>query len=67
MDELYHMLQAYRTTQILPTGETPIALAFGMKTVIPMELWLPSVRVEAFNEESNSQDLRENLDMPEKK
>ena len=37
-DELYHVLWAYRTTQRLPTGETPFALAFGMEAVIPIEL-----------------------------
>ena len=41
-DELYHVLWAYRTTQRLPTGETPFALAFGTEAVIPIELKLPS-------------------------
>ena len=41
-DELYHVLWAYRTTQRLPTRETPFALAFGTEAVIPIELKLPS-------------------------
>ena len=49
-DELYHVLWAYRTTQRLPTGETPFALAFGTKAVIPIELKLPSARIVAFDE-----------------
>ena len=53
-DELYHVLWAYRTTQRLPTGETPFTLAFGIEAVIPIELKLPSARVVAFDEQRNS-------------
>ena len=61
------MLWAYRTTQRLPTGETPFALAFGTEAVIPIELKLPSVRVMAFDEHQNSQGLKANLDLLEEK
>ena len=54
MDELYHVLWAYRITPRFSTGETPFTLAFGTEAVIPIELELPSVRVEAFNKQSNS-------------
>ena len=50
VDKLYHVLRTYRTTQRLPTGETPFALAFGIEAVIPVELKLRWARVEAFNE-----------------
>ena len=53
-DELYHVLWAYRTTQRLPTGETPFALAFGTEAVIPIELKLPSVQVVVFDKQRNS-------------
>ena len=53
MDELYHVLWAYRTTQMLPIEKIPFALAFGMKAVIPIELKLPSAWVMAFNEQHN--------------
>ena len=66
-NELYHVLWAYRTIQRLPTGKTPFALAFGTETVIPIELKLPSVRVVAFDEQCNSQDLKANLDLLEEK
>ena len=66
-NELYHVLWAYRTTQRLPTGETPFALAFGTEAVIPIELKLPSARVVAFNEHHNSQGLKANLDLLEEK
>ena len=48
-------------------GETPFALAFGIEAVIPIELKLPSVRVMAFDEQHNSQDLKANLDLLEEK
>ena len=61
------MLWTYQTIQRLPTGETPFALAFGIEAVIPIELKLPSVRVMAFDEQRNSQDLKVNLDLLEEK
>ena len=61
------MLWAYRTTQRLPTGETPFALAFRTEAVILIELKLPSVRVVAFDEQRNSRDLKANLDLLEEK
>ena len=66
-DELYHVLWAYRTTQRLPTGETPFALAFGTEAVIPIELKLPSARVVVFDEPQNAQSLRANLDLLEER
>ena len=66
-DELYYVLWAYRTTQRLPTGETPFALAFGTEAVIPIELKLPSARVVAFDEHQNLQSLRANLDLLEER
>ena len=64
-NKLYHVLWAYRTTQRLPTGETPFALAFETEAVIPIELKLPLARVVAFNEHRNSQGLKANLDLLE--
>ena len=61
------MLWAYRTTQRLPTGETPFALAFETEAVIPIELKLPSARVVAFDGHQNSQGLKANLDLLEER
>ena len=66
-DELYHVLWAYWTTQRLPIGETPFALAFRTEAVIPIELKLPSARVVTFDEQRNPQDLKANLDLLEEK
>ena len=59
------MLWVYRTTQRLPTGETPFVLTFGTEVVILIELKLSSVRVVAFDEQRNSRDLKANLDLLE--
>ena len=66
-DEFYHVLWVYQTTQRLPMGETPFALTFETEAMIPIELKLPSVRVVAFNEQRNSQDLKANFDLLEEK
>ena len=49
VDELYHVLWAYQTTQRLSIGETPFNLTFGTEVVIPMEFGLLSLRVEEYN------------------
>ncbi|XP_073109536.1 uncharacterized protein [Elaeis guineensis] len=54
-----------RTTQRLPTSETPFNLAFGNKVVILLEFGLPSPKVEQYNEDTNSVWLRANLDLIE--
>ena len=48
-------------------GETPFALSFGIEAIIPIELKLLSMRVVAFDEQRNSQDLKANLDLLEEK
>ena len=53
VDELYHVLWIYQTTQRVSNGETPFALTFGTEAVIPIELKLPSARVVGFNEWHN--------------
>jgi len=65
VDELQHVLWAYRTTQRVPTGETPFNLAFGTEAVIPLEFGIPSLRVEEFDKDTNAIWLRANLDLVE--
>ncbi|XP_038972181.1 uncharacterized protein LOC120104693 [Phoenix dactylifera] len=54
-----------RTIFRLPTSETPFNLAYGMEAIIPLEIGLPSPRVEHYNAASNSSQLRGNLDLVE--
>ncbi|XP_038977811.1 uncharacterized protein LOC120108299 [Phoenix dactylifera] len=63
--DLYNVLWAYRTMFRLSTGETPFNLAYGTEAVIPLEIGLPSPRVEHHDANSNSSQLRNNLDLVE--
>ena len=55
MDELYHVLWAYGTTQKILTRETSFNLVFGTEVVIPIKIGLPSLRIEEYNEDTNSE------------
>ena len=63
VEELYDILWAYRTTPRAPTGETPFKLIFKIETVIPVEIDLPTIRTKNFQAESNSNQLRIDLDL----
>ena len=63
VEDLYNILWAYHTTQWVPTEEMPFMLAFGTKVVIPLEIELPTLRLEEFDEDSNSFRMRANLDL----
>ncbi|GMH25591.1 hypothetical protein Nepgr_027434 [Nepenthes gracilis] len=65
VDELPSILWSYRTTPRESTKETPFSLCYGVEAVIPVEVGLPSLRVEHFNPDLNSQRLREHLDLLE--
>ena len=43
-------------------GETPFRLTYGIEAVIPVEVGVTSIRRKVFNEESNDDHLRINLD-----
>ena len=60
--ELPNVLWAYKTTVRTPTGETPFRLTYGTEVVIPIKVGVNSIRREAFNEDSNNDQLRVNLD-----
>ncbi|XP_050215670.1 uncharacterized protein LOC126666834 [Mercurialis annua] len=51
--ELIYVLWAYRTTPRKGTGETPFRLAYGTEAVIPVEIGVPSIRVNYLEEETN--------------
>ncbi|CAL1367623.1 unnamed protein product [Linum trigynum] len=63
--ELPHILWAHRTTHKIATGETPFALTYGSEAVAPEEMSLPSLRVQAYNQERNHKELLAQLDMIE--
>ena len=65
MEELYHVLWAYQTTQRVSIDEMPFNLAFEMEAVIPIKFGLPSIRIEEYDEDTNPIWLRANLDLIE--
>ncbi|KAL5549470.1 hypothetical protein UlMin_004701 [Ulmus minor] len=46
-------LWSYRTSFRTTTGETPFSLAYGVDAVVPVELGIPTFRIENFTEEDN--------------
>ena len=49
-----------------PDGRNPFRLTYGTEAVIPVEVGVTSIRREVFNEESNDDHLRINLDCIDK-
>ncbi|XP_057758264.1 uncharacterized protein LOC130978933 [Arachis stenosperma] len=62
-EELPQVLWAYRTTPYSTTGESPFRIAYGMEAMIPVEVNEKSSRVIFYNEDANSQALKEELDL----
>ncbi|XP_071739791.1 uncharacterized protein [Rutidosis leptorrhynchoides] len=65
VDELPILLWAHLTTRKKTTGETPFILVYGMEAVIPAKLLVPTKHISTFDESSNGEDLRANLDLLE--
>ncbi|XP_052172285.1 uncharacterized protein LOC127788213 [Diospyros lotus] len=61
VEELSSILWSYRTTVKVSIGETPFSLCYGSEALIPVEIGVPTLRVELFDPESNEQSLRDNL------
>lgn len=67
MEELPNVLWTYRTTARKATKETPFSLVYGSEAVIPAEIGMPTYWVTSFEESSNEDGLKHNLDMLEEK
>ncbi|KAL0420484.1 UNVERIFIED_CONTAM: hypothetical protein Slati_3071300 [Sesamum latifolium] len=63
VEELTSVLWSYQTTPRGSTGQSPFTLVYGTEAIIPAELGMPSHRILHFNEEDNSQLLKEHLDL----
>jgi ribonuclease HI len=64
-EELPRVLWAYRTTPRRSTGRTPFSLAFGMEAIIPLQIGLPTILTENFDEEVNNENIAADLDLAE--
>lgn len=63
-EELPVVLWSYRTTPRGSTNQTPNALAFGSEAVVPIEIEMPSKRIDRpFDEQENLEALCINLDL----
>ncbi|XP_058726285.1 uncharacterized protein LOC131597615 [Vicia villosa] len=66
VEELHSVLWAYRTTPHSTTGETPFRLTYGTEAVIPVEIHVPSRRIEEpLETEGNIKAVKEELDLVE--
>ena len=64
-EELPGILWGYRTTRRSPTEESPFKLAFGLEAVLLIELELPNIRVQSYDEMVNQVELNAQLDAME--
>ena len=55
VEELPHVLWAYRTTPRRSTGETPFSMSYGAEVVIPIETGFPTLRTQSFNSNNNDE------------
>ena len=67
MEELPHVLWAYRTTPRRSIGETPFSMSYGAEAVIPIETGFPTLRTQSFNSSNNDEFLERILDLIEER
>ncbi|KAF5476454.1 hypothetical protein F2P56_008167 [Juglans regia] len=66
-EELPGVLWVYRTTIKTPMGKTPFTLTYGHEAVAPVEVGMPTYRIQHFDQDSNSARLEEELDLLEER
>ncbi|GJS55493.1 reverse transcriptase domain-containing protein [Tanacetum coccineum] len=67
IEELPHVLWAYRTMIKSSHGDTPFSLTYGTEAVIPAEIDMPTYRTAAVDAVHNNEGLRLNLDLLEER
>nr|AFU25705.1 gag-pol precursor [Castanea mollissima] len=67
VEELPHVLWAYRTTPRRSTGETPFSMTYGMEAVIPLELGFPTLKFDQYNNVTNHDMLHDSLNTIEER
>ena len=67
MEELPHVLWAYRTTPRRSIGETPFSMSYGAEAVIHIETDFPTLKTQSFNPSSNNELLEKSLDLIEER
>nr|GEV96346.1 reverse transcriptase domain-containing protein [Tanacetum cinerariifolium] len=67
VEELPHVLWAYRTMIKSSHGDTPFSLTYGTKAVMPTEIEMPTYRTATVDVVNNDEELRLNLDLLEER
>ncbi|XP_065627776.1 uncharacterized protein LOC136066811 [Quercus suber] len=63
VEELPHVLWAYKTMPRRSTGETPFSMTYGAEAVILIETNFPTLRTSNFTTDENDELLRKSLDL----
>jgi len=66
-EKLPGVLWAHKTTKRVPIGETPFSLAYGTKAITPVDISMPTLRVERVVQEQNNAQLHLMLDHSEER
>ncbi|XP_021773982.1 uncharacterized protein LOC110737941 [Chenopodium quinoa] len=61
-DLVPEVLWANRTTEKEATGKSPFALAYGADVIVPVEVQIPSLRIQHYEQQGNEKRLLEELD-----
>ncbi|GJZ19671.1 reverse transcriptase domain-containing protein [Tanacetum coccineum] len=67
IEEISHVLWAYRTMMKTSNGDTPFSLTYGMEVVIPAEIGMPMFRTVELDIDKNDEALQINLELLEEK
>ncbi|XP_075640625.1 uncharacterized protein LOC142612412 [Castanea sativa] len=67
VEELPHVLWAYRTTPRRSTGETPFSMTYGMEVIIPLESGFPTLKSDQYDEASNHERMYDCLNTIEER
>ena len=67
VEELPHVLWAYRTTPHRSTRETPFSMTYGAEAIIPLETGFPTLKTSSFCLSSNNELLEKSSDLIEEK
>ncbi|XP_057755334.1 uncharacterized protein LOC130974472 [Arachis stenosperma] len=59
------ILWSYNTTVQNTTGETPFRLVYGSEALIPVEIGIPTIRAELYDEQHNTRARKAELDLAE--
>ena len=65
VEELSHVLWAYRITPRKSIGETPFSMTYGAEAIIPLETKFPTLRLDSFIPSKNDELLEKRLDLVE--